>query len=315
MAKMLDGLSEATRLTDTARKSTEQAVIAANETAAAVRETTRTAVFEAKRAAQAIRAETQALQDAAADTLQRLQGAAQAARVATTESQAAADTHALTIEKRLSALAAAAGGRTTPAPAPQVRIAERPVERIAARKPEPVRAQIQDESLYAAANAAVSRGAPRKAEEPRKGGFAGSFKGFGAWGNFTPAREETPTPSNDAFDLVDFGTPAKSPDSVLQADAIDIVLASGVNLDIALAPRDLEAIARNSRNGATARRQAVTDAAPAAVSRVARHIKRHATAQKIASDFRSRPDLAKSRNKAEGADLVCAYLLIDAALA
>ena len=315
MAKMLDGLTEATRLTDTARKSTEQAVIAANETAAAVRETTRTAVFEAKRAAQAIRAETQALQEAAADTLQRLQGAAQAARVASTESQAAADTHALTIEKRLTALAAAAGGRTNPAPAPQVRVAERPVERVVERKSEPVRAQAQDESLYAAANAAVSRGGSRKAEEPRKGGFGGTFKGFGSWGNFTPAREETPAPSNDAFDLVDFGAPAKSPDSVLQADAIDIVLAAGVNLDIALAPTDLEMIARNSRGGAAARRQAVTDAAPAAVNRVARHIKRHVTAQKIASDFRSRPDLAKSQNKAEGADLVCAYLLIDAALA
>jgi hypothetical protein len=316
MVKMLDGLTEATRLTDTARKSTEQAVIAANETAAAVRETTRTAVFEAKRAAQSIRAETQALQDAAADTLQRLQGAAQAARVATTESQAAADTHALTIEKRLTALAAAAGGRATPAPAPQVRVAERPVARVVERKPEPVRAAPESDDLYAAANAAVSRGAPRKAEEPRKGGFGGTFKGFGSWGNFTPAREEeAPAPSNDAFDLVDFGSLEKSPDSVLQADAIDIVLASGVNLDLALAPSDLEAIARNSRNGAAARRQAVTDAAPAAVSRVSRHIKRHAAAQKIAADFRKRPDLAKSQNKAEGAELVCAYLLIDAALA
>jgi hypothetical protein len=313
MAKMLDGLTEATRLTDTARKSTEQAVIAANETAAAVRETTRTAVFEAKRAAQSIRAETQALQEAAADTLQRLQGAAQAARVASTESQAAADSHATTIEKRLTALAAAAGGRSTPAP--QARIVERPVERVVERKPEPVRAQPRDESLYAAANAAVARGGARKAEEPRKSGLGASFKGFGSWGNFTPARDQTPAPSNDAFDLVDFGTPEKTPDSVLQADAIDIVLAAGVNLDLALAPSDLEAIARNSRNGAAARRQAVTDAAPAAVSRVARHIKRHTAAQKIASDFRARPDLAKSANKAEGANLVCAYLLIDAALA
>lgn len=315
MVKMLDGLTEATRLTDTARKSTEQAVLAANETAAAVRETTRTAVFEAKRAAQSIRAETQALQEAAADTLQRLQGAAQAARVASTESQAAADTHALTIEKRLTALAAAAGGRAKPAPAPQARVTERPVERVIERKPEPARTSSESDDLYAAANAAVSRGAPRKADEPRKGGFGGTFKGFGSWGNFTPAREEAPAPSNDAFDLVDFGSLEKSPDSVLQADAIDIVLASGVNLDLALAPTDLEAIARNSRNGAAARRQAVTDAAPAAVSRVARHIKRHATAQKIAADFRARPDLAKSQNKAEGADLVCAYLLIDAALA
>jgi hypothetical protein len=69
MTEMLDGLSEATRLTETAKKSTAEAVLAANETASAVRETTRAAVSEAKRAAQLIRAETAALQDAAVETL------------------------------------------------------------------------------------------------------------------------------------------------------------------------------------------------------------------------------------------------------
>ena len=80
MTEMLDGLAEATRLTETAKKSTAEAVLAANETASAVRETTRSAVYEAKRAAQLIRAETVALQDAAAETMAKLQDAANAAR-------------------------------------------------------------------------------------------------------------------------------------------------------------------------------------------------------------------------------------------
>ena len=48
--QLLGGLAEATRLTETAKKSTAEAVLAANETASAVRETTRSAVNEAKRA-------------------------------------------------------------------------------------------------------------------------------------------------------------------------------------------------------------------------------------------------------------------------
>jgi hypothetical protein len=72
MTQMLEGLSQATRLTETAKKSTAEAVLAANETASAVRETTRMAVSEAKRAAQLIRAETVALQNAP-ETLAKLQ--------------------------------------------------------------------------------------------------------------------------------------------------------------------------------------------------------------------------------------------------
>jgi hypothetical protein len=328
MTGMLEGLGEATRLTDAARKSADQAVLAANETASAVRDTTRAAVQEAKRAAQVIRAETMAMQDAAAETLSRLQAAAQAAREASEESQAAADRHSASIEKRLSALAATAGAKRA-APAPQVRIPEeRPIERKVERKPEP-----QDD-LYAAASAAMSRPQGRaKAEpqalrqearqEPRKNGsFGSSFKGFGSWGNFSPRHEEAPANQpapqveQDTFDLVDFGAKASiDPDADLRADAIDLVLASGVDLDEALMPADLAEIARSSRQGAAARRQAVADAAPAAVVRISRHLKRNAEAKEVATTFRSRPDLAKSENKGEGSDLVRAYLLIDAALA
>lgn len=312
MTNMLDGLTEATRLTETARKSTEQAVLAANETAGAVRETTRAAVFEAKRAAQLIRAETVAMQEAANDTLMKLQDAANAARLASQESEAAADHYTAQIEKRLGALASAAGARKV--------ATQRPVERVVERKPEPVVVERVEEdevtSLHAAANAAVSRGRPRMQTrtetvevQPKR-----VFKGLGGWGNFMPQREETPA-NEDTFDLVDFKAAPSNPDAELKARAIDLVTNSGVDLEDVLQPSDLERIARSSRDGASARRRAVLDAAPGAVGRIARHVKRNAAAQEWAMQFRSRPDLAKSEKKGEGSELVRAYLLIDAALA
>jgi len=315
MSNMLDGLSEATRLTETARKSTEQAVMAANETAGAVRETTRAAVFEAKRAAQLIRAETVAMQEAANDTLAKLQDAANAARMASVESEAAADRYTASIEKRLGALASVAGGKKA--------VAQRPVERTVERTIDRTSEHVEEvTTLHAAANAAVARGGRPRVEtrtevadtQPKR-----VFKGFGSWGNFMPPqhREEEATPiaaneSDSAFELADFGS---DPDAQLKARAVDLVINSGVDLEDVLAPTDLERIARSSRDGATARRRAVIDAAPGAVGRIARHVKRSTSAQDLASAFRARPDLAKSDKKSEGPDLVRAYLLIDAALA
>lgn len=306
MAQMLDGLSEATRLTETAKRSTAEAVLVANEMAGAVRETTRTAVFEAKRAAQLIRAETAALQDAATETLTKLQDAAHAARQASEESQAAADYHAASIEKRLSALASTATAK---------KVAQRAPERVVERKPEPVVAQPEVSSLHAAANAAVARSTPRPqvrggGEQPRS-----VFKGFGSWGNFMPPRTEVANETaND--DLADFGAPERcNPDDEIKTHVVDLVFKAGVDLDEVLKAGDLERIARCSRDGATARRRAVIDAAPGAVTRLARHVKRNNDALTLASQFRSRPELAKSDKKGEGSDLVRAYLLIDAALA
>lgn len=310
MTQMLDGLSEATRLTETAKKSTAEAVLAANETASAVRETTRTAVNEAKRAAQLIRAETTALQDAAVETLTKLQDAAMAARQASEESQAAADYHAASIEKRLSALASTATAKKIAQQrAPQAR----PVE----RKPEPVIEQAEITTLQAAATAAVSRSTPRSqvrvaAEQAQPRGI---FKGFGGWNNFMPPRTEVANEgANEDLGLADFGTlERKNPDDELKTGAVDMVFKAGVDLDDVLHAGDLERIARCSRDGATARRRAVIDAAPGAVTRLSRQLKRDTGALTLATQFRSRPDLAKSEKK--GGDLVRAYLLIDAALA
>jgi hypothetical protein len=182
-------------------------------------------------------------------------------------------------------------------------------------------------TLYAAANAAVTRGGSRpRAEtrtvtrmdvtverEPKR-----VFKGFGSWGNFMPSRDEAPVAANeDAFELADFGrhNEAVNTDSNIQAGALNLVTNAGVDLDDVLDVADLERISRCSRDGATARRRAVIDAAPGAVTRIVRHMKRNADAHDAALAYRSRPDLAKSDKKGEGSDLVRAYLLIDAALA
>lgn len=261
LADMLDSMSEATRLADAARKSSEQAVMIANDTAGALRETTRSAVFEAQRAAQLMRAETQALQHSAADTLARLQQAAQAAREASEESQAAANRHAGAAMKRL----------------------HRDRGPDAAPRHEPSRKPLQ---------------------------------GFGAWGNYTPrpTRDSGPETANDGGgDLVDFG--AADPDLVLRDGALELVSDAGVALDDVLRTPDLEHIARRSRDGASARRAAVRDAAPGAVTRIARHVRHNTKAHMVANEFRARPDLAKSERKSESSNLVRAYLLIDAALA
>ncbi|MBC7769741.1 MAG: hypothetical protein H7124_13250 [Phycisphaerales bacterium] len=313
MSNMLDGLSEATRLTETAKKSTAEAVLAANETAGAVRETTRAAVFEAKRAAQLIRAETVAMQEAANETLARLQDAANAARSASIESEAAADRYTAQIEKRLGALASAAGAQKAAVQRP----VESPVERIVERQPEPAMADQDVTTLHAAANAALARRPVVQTRndvaetQPKR-----VFKGFSSWGNFMPPaqrEDEAPVAANEdnRSELASFG----NADDELKAGAINLVINSGVDIDDVLQPVDLERIARSSREGASARRRAVVDAAPGAVVRIARHVKRNMTAQELASQFRARPDLAKSDKKNEGPDLVRAYLLIDAALA
>ncbi len=284
MAVMLDGLSEATKLSESARKSSEQAVMAANETAGALRETTRSAVFEAKRAAQLIRAETQAMQESAAETLAKLKDAASAAQAASQNGRAAANRHA----------------------APKVKATE----------PVNVRSNEREEmsDLRAAANAAIARTrAPtRTTEEERRS----AFKGFGSWGNFMPRSqaEEAPPAANEDFDLVDFDS-KRDPDVALKCEALDLVADAGVDLEDVLAASDLARIARFSRDGAASRRRAVSDAAPGAVTRIARYVGRNEKAHLVANEFRTRPDLAKSEDKAEGSDLVRAYLLIDAALA
>lgn len=284
----LSSLAEATKLTDAARESTQQAVHAANSTANAVRETTQRAISDAKRVAELIREETVAMQEAAASTLETLRQAAEAARLSAEDAQAAADKHAGAIEKRLAALAStakAAPERSRKDPAPR---AERDNEAW---------------SLHEAA----ARIAEAPAQAPQRA------SGLAAWNNVLP-----PKPVYEdraaAGDLVTFQPAAV--DQKLVQHAFDLIADAGVLIENAFVARDLDAIAHASRQGAAARRRAVNDAAGIAVTRIARFLRRDAAAREAALAFRGRPDLAKA-DRAQGGKathLVRAYLLIDAAL-
>lgn len=304
VAGMLDGLSEATRLTDAARQSAQDAVRAANETAHAVRESTKGAVAEAKRAAQLIRAETAALHDAASETIGKFAAAAEAAREATTESQSAAERHAASIEKRLHALATAAGARRS------------------AAEQAPKRAEREAVEARNAANAQKRWTPAQPPLKPARSEPAQQrpFKGFtSGWTGFLPLTsmrgEDMPRPANEtgAYDLVDFGASRQPSNADLKHEAMDLIAEAGVDLDEVLGVRDLQRIAQSSRRGPAARRQAVADAAPRAVTRIARHVQRNRSAQHVATQFRARPELAKADR--EDSEVVRAYLLIDAALA
>ncbi len=290
LAGMLDGLSEATRLTDAARQSAKQAIIAANETASALRETTRSAIAEAKQAAQQIRAETAAMQAAAVDTLAQARAAPQGA-------SGAASRHAASIQPRLATPAVGA------------------VKKSAARAPAPQAPPANDcapiASLHAAA--AIARSTPR----PHVSTACRAAKtSAGGWNNFVQQLRgaEPLKADNNNFSFVDFAAP-NDPDSALKLGVVDLVADAGVDLADVLHTADLAHIARSSRSGPAARRRAVLDAAPGAVGRIARHVHRHGDAQDLAARFRARPDLAKSANNNEDSELVRAYLLIDAALA
>src|SRR5690606_6380505 len=144
--------------------------------------------------------------------------------------------------------------------------------------------------LYAAASAAVARSAPRVRAEAAETQPKRVFKGFGGWGNFMPPREEAPVAANeDSYELASLETRAPAdPDAGLKHGAIDLVANAGVDLDDVLAAEDLARVARGSRDGASARRRAVIDAAPGAVTRIARHVRRNADAHALASKFRAR---------------------------
>ncbi|MBY0564213.1 MAG: hypothetical protein K2P58_08500 [Hyphomonadaceae bacterium] len=259
MGRMLQSLSETTRLAEAARLSSESAVEAARETAGAVRQTALSAIDEAKRATDAVRAESAAMQVVANDTLTTLQNAAATARTNAQKSLAAVHEHA----PAQAALAEAAA-------APKIATPPRSTD------------------IYAAA--AAARAAYRE----------------------RAANDQLPEPANESK-----ASPvrAKESDAELKLRALDLVANCGVDLDRTLNTHDLNQIASSSRNGAAARRRAVLSAAPGAVGRITRRLRGSEDAHAIATEFRARPDLAKSPRKGEGSDLVRAYLLIDAALA
>lgn len=308
LAQMLDGLSEATRLTETARRATEQAVSAAKDTAGAVREGTRVAVVEAKRAADFVRAETVALQDCAGEVLDKLREAAQAARTASAESRGGANHNAAVIDERLNALAASGEHR---APSQRGRRVALEPTRDRTPAPSPSRAQPRAQRTETAQAPRV-----RNRRESQEATSEGVRRPFVGWSTFNASRATPPKPANEDVSFDDefgFISDRNDPDLALKNGVFDLLICAGVDLGDVLKPSDLDAIARRSRGGVAARRRAVADAAPSSVNRIARHIARDIGAQALAVEFRARPDLA-TKDEDRDADLVRAYLLIDAAL-
>jgi hypothetical protein len=215
---------------------------------------------------------------------------AEAARTASQDSQAAADRHATVIERRLAALAETAKAARAQAPA-----------RSAAHVDE--HTQDFSRARGAAGGATISRltpaPRPQSAQDWRAKADDDVF-------HMSPANER----GADPFGLAN----AADPDASLVAQVMEALAEAGVRAGEALTSTDLERIAGRARYGAAARRRAVNEAAPGAVQRLSRHFRRSAQAKEIANAFRSRPDLAKVNRRGDNADVVCAYLLIDAAL-
>lgn len=271
----LEALSQATSLTDTARQSAENATQAANATASAVRETTQRAVADARRVAHMIRSETQAMEDTASATLAKLKDAADEARRASEDAQAAADRHAASIQRRLSAMAGAAQV-VNKAPVTEAIEQEMPVA----------------EKVYAIAGGRSSRVVTETVEAPR----------FEATQDWTPPPSANDTGPADRFTVV-----TKSP----AESALAMLAQVGVHPPEVFATADLDFIASRARQGGASRRQAVTAAAPEAVARLQRLFEHNAQARSEAAAFRNKPDLASQPG---GKKVLVAYLLVDAAL-
>jgi hypothetical protein len=282
----LDALTQATTLTDTARQSAENATLAANATASAVRETTQRAVADARRVAHMIRTETQAMEDTASATLAKLKDAAEEARRASEEAQAAADRHAAAIQRRLSTMAVTAQTAARPV------VAEAPV--IA---PEAPKAQPVVERAYAPSGVRPSAYVGAVPQAPR---FANTDYAD-TWPAVAPATV-TDEPAADRFNLVE-----KSP----VEKAIDLLMKVGVRAGDVFAAADLDFIASRARQGGAARRQAVAAAAPEVVGRLQRLFETDLAARNEAIAFRAKPDLATQPG---GKSILVAYLLVDAAL-
>ena len=286
----LDALAQASSLNDAARQNAELAADAAQAAAGAVRDATSQAVEDARRAAETVREEAAAAEDVAESAIHRLREMADAARAASVDAQAAADRHAGVIERRLSVMADTAKAAQAAAPArTQAFAGHDTVRRAAAGGTSGV-------SVFPA-TAATRTSADWRA---RMTDDTDLF-------SLDPANER----GGDPFGL----SGAQDPDAALIGQVMAVCEEAGVRPGEWLTSADLEKIAQRARYGAASRRRAVTDAAAGGVQRLARHLRRSAQARDVAQAFRARPDLAKVSRRGDNADVVCAYLLIETALA
>jgi len=291
----LEALSQATALTDTARQSADAATQAAHATAGAVRDTTRRAVSDARRVAQMIRNETAAMEESATATLSRLKEAADEARRASEEAQAAADKHAEGIQRRLSAIAHAAAVSQTPvtqAPVMQAPVAQKPASVDVIANDDMVEEKVRVGERYARTAFAPSAPTAYATTTETANRHAGEWSVGPAIGYEAPI------------------APPVAPKSASE-NALALLNEAGVNAGTVFATPDLDFIANRARQGGASRRQAVTAAAPEAVSKLQALFARSQAARAYAVAFRAKPELATANG---GKNLLVAYLLVDAAL-
>lgn len=307
----LEALSQATALTDTARQSADAATQAAQATAGAVRDTTRRAVSDARRVAQMIRNETTAMEESATATLSKLKEAADEARRASEEAQAAADRHADGIQRRLAAIAGAAA-QATQAPVAQAPVMQAPV----VQKPAVV---------DVIANEDVAEEKIRVGERFARTAFAPSPPSSYAPMSYAPM-ETAPSRSSNDWSLAPVSSggtgmgyepqsyepkPAPQAPKSSSDNALALLTEAGVVAGTVFSTPDLDFIANRARQGGASRRQAVTAAAPDAVAKLERLFERSIAARAYAIAFRAKPELATANG---GKSLLVAYLLVDAAL-
>jgi hypothetical protein len=291
----LEALTQATSITDAARQSADAAAQVAQATAGAVRDTTRRAVADARRVAQLIRNETTAMEESAATTLSRLKDAADEARRASEEAQAAADRHAEGIQRRLSAMAAQAAQPVAAQPA----LHAPPVA-----PPAPVEVISNDD---------VAEEKIRVGERFLRTAYAPSAptasSGFSRAGEPTVDAPVKPA-SRFVAPPVEPKAPAPQPKSAAE-NVLALLTEVGVDAGAVFTTTDLDFIAHRARQGGASRRQAVAAAAPEAIDALKSYFGRSAAAYAYAKAFRAKPELATSNG---GKKLLVAYLLVDAAL-
>lgn len=336
LSNALDVLAKATSLTDAARQSAEQATLAANSTAGAVRETTARAIDDAKRVADMIRGEAVNVEREAEVALEKLREAAEAARTAAVNARTAAEN-----------VRVAPAAPTPPPPrqrsepsepdyyaqarrAPeQERYTPPPQERYAAPEPEP-----REPEGYRPRREAPSRhddfGTPAPSRPaPASGGWTWRELLSQVDEPATPPSAAAPAPQpaprerrrTQADDPVARLTQAVSDPRAPSAGglpATEVIEGAGLRVHEVFSASGLERVAQRARSGTQARRRAVMDAAPDAVRRLSAHLANDPRANHEAMEFlriegaRIAELLARGR-AAMGAEATRAFLLIDAA--
>jgi len=318
LSNALDILAKATNLTDAARQSADAASVAANSTAGAVRDSTMRAIEDAKRAADLIRGEAVNVERDAAAALERLQEAAEAARVAAMGAREAAESETFAprapVRNRAQSRPAHdeyydASWRNdadplAAAPPPSASRSRREETAMFGEREEPARGRRDDD-----------RGAP-----PSDWTWRDLLSGVEQSAPEQQTRRGAPQTRRETAEdpVAHLRRQISEPRSPTSLPIADVIAQAGMQLGEVFSPSGLERIAQRARAGTQARRRAVQDAAPEATRRLADFLAQNASANQEAMQFlrsegaRTAELLARGR-AAMGAEATRAFLLIDAA--